>query len=82
MLLHPSTPRPDDAPDRRDWILLTSMADRVQASLVVGMLEAHDIAAVLMDQQPSAYPMMGDVGVLVERQNLMTARHLMNSDRP
>ncbi|MBP6697364.1 MAG: DUF2007 domain-containing protein [Flavobacteriales bacterium] len=58
------------------------MADRVQASLVVGMLEAHDIAAVLMDQQPSAYPMMGDVGVLVERQNLMTARHLMNSDRP
>ncbi|MBK6541586.1 MAG: DUF2007 domain-containing protein [Flavobacteriales bacterium] len=82
MLLHPSTPRPDDAPDRRDWILLTSMADRVQASLVVGMLEAHDIAAVLMDQQPSAYPMMGDVGVLVERQNLMTARHLMNSGPP
>jgi len=82
MLLHPSTPRPEDAPDRRDWILLISMADRVQATLLAGMLEAHDIPAVLLDQQPSAYPMMGDVGVLVERRNLMTARHLTNANQP
>ncbi|MBK8341733.1 MAG: DUF2007 domain-containing protein [Flavobacteriales bacterium] len=58
------------------------MADRVQASLVVGMLEANEIPSVLLDQQPSAYPMMGDVGVLVERRNLMIARHLTNADQP
>ena len=82
MLLHPSTPPPETAPDQRAWIRLISMADRVRAALVVGMLEAHDIPALLMAMQPSAYPMMGDVSVLVERHNLLKARHLTNASQP
>jgi len=60
-----------------NWTLIHSARDRQEAELLRGWLEANDIPAVVMDQRSSVYPSMGVIEVLVDRDNVMRALHLM-----
>jgi hypothetical protein len=60
-----------------DWALVISTASRTEAELIRGRLEEHDIPAVIMDQRSSAYPVFGEVGVYVERADVLRALYLV-----
>lgn len=76
----PRTGRPDGpAPV---WTVVHAAAHRSEAELVLGRLEAEGIPAVLLDRSPSAYPMMGEVCVLVDRTRVLEALHLLQNPAP
>ena len=76
----PHTGRPDgQAPA---WTVVHTAAQRTEAELVLGRLEAEGIPAVLLDRSPSAYPMMGEVCVLVDRTRVLEALHLLQYPAP
>lgn len=61
-----------------NWTLVFSAVSHHEAELVRGRLEANDINAVIMDQRPSMYPSMGMTQVLVDRDDVMRALHVIN----
>lgn len=63
-----------------NWTLVYSSVSQHEAELVRGQLEANDIPAVIMDQRSSVYPSMGSIAVLVERDDVMRALHLISKD--
>ncbi|HOZ41861.1 MAG TPA: DUF2007 domain-containing protein [Flavobacteriales bacterium] len=60
-----------------DWALVVSTPSRSEAELIRGRLEEHDIRSVIMDQRSSAYPTFGEVGVYVEREDVLRALYLV-----
>lgn len=62
-----------------DWTLVYSASTPHEAELVRGRLEVHDIPTVLMDQRPSIYPSMGTIDVLVGRNDVLRALHVLNT---
>lgn len=60
-----------------NWTLVFSTPSRHEAELVRGRLEAHDIHAVVLDQGASPYPQLGDVGVYVEREDVVRALYIV-----
>ncbi|MBL8009173.1 MAG: DUF2007 domain-containing protein [Flavobacteriales bacterium] len=76
----PHTSRPDRRPPV--WTVVFAAALRPEAELVLGRLEAEGIPAVLLDRSPSAYPLMGEVCVLVDRDRLLEALHLLQTPAP
>ena len=76
----PHTRRPDGKGPT--WTVVHAAAHRTEAELVLGRLEAEGIPAVLLDRTPSAYPMMGEVCVLVDRDRLIEALHLLQRPAP
>lgn len=64
------------------WTVVHS-AGRAEAELVVGRLRTEGIPAVLLDQGSSAYPsMLGEVRVLVDRDRVLQALHLLQQPAP
>lgn len=63
-----------------NWTLVYSAVSQHDAELVRGQLEAHDITAVIMDQRSSVYPSMGAIEVLVDRDDVMRALHLISKE--
>ncbi len=61
-----------------NWTLVYSAVSHHEAELVRGHLEANDINAVVMDQRSSVYPSMGTIQVLVDRDDVLRALHLIN----
>lgn len=76
----PHTGRPDGPTPV--WTVVHVAAQRSEAELVLGRLEAEGIPAVLLDRSPSAYPMMGEVCVLVDRTRVLEALHLLQHPAP
>lgn len=60
-----------------NWTLIHTAHDRHEAEMLRGRLEANDINAVIMDQRSSVYPSMGAIQVLVDRDDVMRALHVM-----
>ncbi len=60
-----------------NWTLIHTARDRHEAEILRGQLEAHDIPAVVMDQRSSVYPSMGSIEVLVDRDHVLRALHLI-----
>jgi hypothetical protein len=63
-----------------NWTLIHNATDRMEAEMLRGRLEANDIPVVLMDQQSSVYPMMGNIGIHVDRDHVMRALHLLGNE--
>lgn len=59
------------------WTLVFSSASSQEAEIVKGLLEEHDITAVVMDQRSSPYPHMGEAGVYVQRDDVLQALYLV-----
>jgi len=62
-----------------NWTLILSAGSLHEAEMARGLLEEHDIAAVVMDQGSSSYPPLADVGVYVDREQVVRALHLLNN---
>lgn len=62
-----------------NWTLVFSAGSPHEAEMVRGLLEEHDIAAVVMDQGSSPYPPLADVGVYVDREHVVRALHLLRN---
>jgi len=60
-----------------NWTLIHTARDRQEAELLRGMLESNDIEAIITDQRSSVYPMMGNIELLVDRDDVMRALHVM-----
>lgn len=54
-----------------------SSASSQEAEIVRGLLEEHEIRAVVMDQRSSPYPHVGEAGVYVQRDDVLQALYLV-----
>jgi hypothetical protein len=63
-----------------NWTLVHSAVSHHEAELVRGHLEANDINAVILDQRSSVYPSLGPIQVLVDRDDVLRALHLINKN--
>lgn len=59
------------------WTLIHTARDRHEAELVRGLLECHDIEVMIMDGRSSVHPFIGATQVLVDRDDVIRAVHLM-----
>lgn len=64
-----------------NWTVVFSTVSRHEAEIVKGLLENHDIQAVVMDVGPSAYPPLGETQVYVERDHVVRALYLVRKHR-
>lgn len=64
-----------------DWTEVYSTTDPHEAELLRGMLEAQDVKAFAMDHRSSAYPNLGEVKVMVPREQVVRAIHLVKKFR-
>lgn len=60
-----------------NWMSVHSARDRQEAEVLRGRLEAYDIPAMVMDQRSSIYPSMGSIEVMVDRDDVLRAIHLI-----
>lgn len=60
-----------------NWTLIHTARDRQEAELLRGLLESNDIQAIITDQRSSVYPMMGNIELLVDRDDVLRALHVM-----
>jgi hypothetical protein len=58
------------------WVVVFSGSSH-EAELVLGMLDANDIKAVLLDNRSSSYPMMGETEVRVAQNDVLMAHYLV-----
>lgn len=63
------------------WTLVFTASSRHEAALVRGLLEAHDINAVVMDQSSSPYPQVGATEVYVPSEDVVRALYLVSKHR-
>lgn len=61
-----------------NWTPIHTARDRHEAEVLRGRLEANDIPALVMDQRSSVYPSMGATQVLVDRDDVLRAIHLIS----
>ncbi len=61
-----------------NWTPIHTARDRHEAEVLRGRLEAYDIPALVMDQRSSVYPSMGAIQVLVHRDDVLRAIHLIS----
>lgn len=64
-----------------NWTLIFSAGSPHEAEMVRGLLEEHDIRAVVMDQGSSLYPPLAGAGVYVEPQEAVRALHIVRNTR-
>ncbi|MBX2972479.1 MAG: DUF2007 domain-containing protein [Flavobacteriales bacterium] len=65
-----------------NWMPIHTARDRHEAEMLRGRLEAHDIPAVVFDQRSSVYPSMGLIEVMVDRDDVLRAIHLIRTEEP
>lgn len=72
---------PDQTPEYVDWVNLISFADKYEADLAQGLLEANDIEAVTMsDDCGSAYPSMTyvqGIRLMVKKEDVNFAKEVL-----
>lgn len=61
-----------------NWTPIHTARDRHEAEVLRGRLEANDIPALVMDQRSSVYPSMVAIQVLVDRDDVLRAIHLIS----
>ncbi|HMC97592.1 MAG TPA: DUF2007 domain-containing protein [Flavobacteriales bacterium] len=63
-----------------NWTLVFRAGSSQEAEIVRGLLEEHDIRAVVMDQGSSAYPPLGESAVYVDRDDVLRALYLVRKE--
>ena len=63
------------------WTLVFSSPGLPEAELVRGLLIAHDIDAVVIDQRPTAYPTLAEAEVYVRPEDALRARFIVEKHR-
>lgn len=61
------------------WIVVLESSFLQAAEITKGMLEENGIPCFVMNQQDSMQPIIGNIQLLVEPQNVMRAKYLIES---
>lgn len=64
------------------WLTVFTTGNPQEAELVRGLLIAHDIEAIVVDEGPSPYPSLAEMQVLVIADQQLRARYIVNKHRP
>ncbi len=59
------------------WALVFSSPSVQEAEIVRGLLDDHGLNAVVMDQRSSAYPLVGEAQVYVQRDDVLQALYIV-----
>lgn len=60
-----------------NWKLVFSSASPHETEMVRGLLDEHDIQAVVMDQGSSVYPHLSNSGVYVDQDDVVRALYIV-----
>ncbi len=60
-----------------NWEIVYNTSEQYLAEMAQQMLRDNGIEAVVMDKKDSAYPMIGHIEVMVEKENLSAAEKLI-----
>lgn len=61
-----------------NWTPIHTARDKQDAEILRGRLEANGIPAVVFDKRSSVYPSMGSIEVMVDRDDVLRAIHLIS----
>ncbi|MDA3860000.1 MAG: DUF2007 domain-containing protein [Melioribacteraceae bacterium] len=65
----------------KDWVIVYSCADSVEADMLKANLEGADIELLILNQNDSSFPVVGDLSViklLVKKSNVEDAISIIN----
>jgi hypothetical protein len=63
-----------------NWIKVFESPMQVRAEIVKGILEEHQIQAVVLNKKETVYQIFGNYEVLVQRENMMSANNLIQNE--
>jgi hypothetical protein len=61
-----------------EWQVVFTTTHLQKAALLRGMLAGEGIEAMLLNQQDSFYPVIGDIKVLVQSDNVILAKRIIS----
>ncbi|MCB0431066.1 MAG: DUF2007 domain-containing protein [Flavobacteriales bacterium] len=64
----------------RNWVSVFTTTKNQAAVLMMNLLEQNEIAAVTMNRIDSAYPLLGEIMILVHPDDVIRAKHLINKN--
>jgi hypothetical protein len=66
-------------PTMKDWIKIYSSSQLALASMIVGILNQHEVPAKLLDRKDSAYVFLGEAEVYVPADFVTVATEILKS---
>ncbi|WP_339867887.1 DUF2007 domain-containing protein [uncultured Algoriphagus sp.] len=63
-----------------NWIKVFESAQQVRAEIVKGVLEEHQIQAVVLNKKETVYQIFGNYEVHVQRENMIPANNLIQNE--
>ncbi|MEB2784677.1 putative signal transducing protein [Algoriphagus persicinus] len=63
-----------------NWNKVFESPMQVRAEIVKGVLEEHQIQAVILNKKETVYQIFGNYEVLVQREDLMLANNLIQNE--
>ncbi|MFC5627191.1 putative signal transducing protein [Algoriphagus winogradskyi] len=63
-----------------NWIKVFESAQQVRAEIVKGVLEEHQIQAVVLNKKETVYQIFGNYEVHVQRENMIAANNLIQNE--
>lgn len=64
----------------KDWIKVFESPQQIRAEIVKGVLEEHEIAAVVLSKKEVAYSILGHYEVLVNQEAAEEANNLIRNE--
>lgn len=63
-----------------NWIKVFESSMQVRAEIVKGVLEEHQIQAVVLNKKETVYQIFGNYEVHVQRENMIQANNLIQNE--
>ncbi len=63
----------------KNWVVVFTDAFLPKVEFIKALLLENNIPAIVLNQQDRAYTTVGDIQVLVDRENYLKALHLINN---
>lgn len=64
-----------------NWVNVFSTIEEFEAERIKEILASKDIPAVILNHKDSAYPMLGDISVMVSPENQHKAEQLISEEQ-
>lgn len=64
----------------KDWVKIFSSLDLQSVELTRAMLMQNNVPAIVLNKQDSSYNAFGEIELYVHRNNVIRAKHLINSN--
>ena len=66
--------------DEQEWIKVFETAKMHQALIVQSILQEHEIESVILNQQSSAYIILGEIHVMVKLEDSIEAINIIDKE--